>query len=211
MYCGVIVPATERVQPMNNPCATVESAEATVPPKQTATASPAAPGVPVINEPVPMKVELLPAGAMVRQVRLNSRIHGCAVVAPGVVTATTFGPRVAPPVVVPIRGVIIRLPVELNDMIPPAVSFHALPARASFGLIGVNVETAQRPVSLVAVTAVRFASGESELMSAKCDLILFGDFRPIAFNDEVSSAAGAEGDNVIDDKALVLGHADNDS
>src|SRR5439155_24562163 len=122
-YCGVTVPATASVQPMQMPVAIETSTVADVPPNETATAAPAAPGVPVTKKPVPITVELTPGAPTVRQTTYILSIQGCAVVAPGVVTATTFGPIVIPAATVrPKRGVMIKVPVEANDIMPPAVS-----------------------------------------------------------------------------------------
>src|SRR5258706_588238 len=120
---GVTVPAIESVHPTQMPVAIETSTVAEVPPKDTATAAPAAPGVPVVNRPVPMTVLFTPGAPTVRPTQMKSSNQGCAVVAPGVVTATTFGPIVIPAATVnPKRGVMTSVPVEANDMIPPAVT-----------------------------------------------------------------------------------------
>lgn len=154
-YMGVIVPATESVQPMQIPVAILTSTVAEVPPNTCVAGSDPAEGIPVWKAPHPITVELTPGAPTVRQTQVKSSVQGCAVVAPGVVKATTLAPIVIPAATVkPKRGVIINVPVEAKDMIPPAVTRQILPGLASLAAMGVKLETFQRIVSLVAVTAV---------------------------------------------------------
>src|SRR6266516_2162212 len=119
-YWGVIVPATESVQPIQMPPAMVVSIEADVPPNVWVAGRDPAAGIPVANHPVPIAVELAPAAPIVLITQTNSKYQGCAVVAPGVVSATTLAPIVGLEIRGPKRGVIISVPVEANDMMPPA-------------------------------------------------------------------------------------------
>ena len=132
------MPATLNVQPMQMPVAIETSTVAEVPPNTWVAGNEPAAGIPEQKKPVPMTVELTPGAPTVRQTQMNSIHHACAVVAPGVVRATTLAPIVIPAATVrPKRGVMMSVPVEANDMIPPAVIRQILPGTASLAAMGV--------------------------------------------------------------------------
>src|SRR4029434_9069496 len=128
-YIGVTVPATDSVQPMQMPVEIDTSTVAEVPPNTWVPGSEPAAGIPVWNAPQPITVEFAPGAPLVRPTQVKSSVQGCAVVAPGVVSATTLAPIVIPATVKPQRGVIVRVPVAANDMMPPAVTRYIFAGR----------------------------------------------------------------------------------
>jgi hypothetical protein len=169
---GVTVPATDNVQPMKMPCAVVVSAVVTiVPPIVNPRLEPDVAAAPAERKnPPPTHVDVDAAVPIARNVRSNWRYQGTADRLIGTVCATD-APNVLPPVVVPHLGVIVSVPDAPVDMIPYAVTRYIFPARASPAFTGVQIGTDHNAVSVVAVTAVRFADGGSTSVSMKYCLL----------------------------------------
>src|SRR4030095_4147438 len=115
-YIGVTVPATDSVQPMQMPVEIDTSTVAEVPPTTWVPGSDPAAGIPVWNAPQPITVEFAPGAPTVRTTQVKSSVQGCAVVAPGVVSATTLAPIVIRATVKPPRGGVVNAPGAANDL-----------------------------------------------------------------------------------------------